>query len=105
VRFVETTVFTRRITEILSDDDYRLLQQALLRRPEQGNLIEGTNGLRKLRWKEEGRGKRGSLRIIYYWHAGREMFLMLYLYRKNEQEDLTATQKKALARAVHEEFR
>ena len=105
MRFVETTVFTRRITEVLSDDDYRLLQQALLRRPEQGNLMEGTNGLRKLRWKEEGRGKRGSLRIIYYWHSGREMFLMLYVYRKNEQEDVTAKQKEALARAVHQEFR
>ena len=104
MRFVETTVFTRRITEILSDENYRLLQQALLRRPEQGNLIEGTKGLRKIRWKEAGRGKRGSLRIIYFWHSGREMFLMLYVYRKNEQEDLTAKQKETLARAVHQEF-
>jgi mRNA-degrading endonuclease RelE of RelBE toxin-antitoxin system len=104
VRFVETSVFTRRITEVLSDDNYRMLQQALLRRPEQGNLIEGSNGLRKVRWKEEGRGKRGSLRIIYYWHAGREMFLMLYMYRKNEQEDLTARQKESLARVVRQEL-
>lgn len=105
MRFVETTVFTRRITEVLSDETYGLLQQALLRRPEQGNIIEGTNGLRKLRWNEKGRGKRGSLRIIYYWHSGRELFLMLYVYRKNEQNDLTAKQKETLARAVHQEFR
>ena len=98
-------MFTRRITEVLSDDNYRLFQQALLRRPEQGNLIEGTNGLRKIRWKEEGRGKRGSLRIIYYWHSGRELFLMLYVYRKNEQEDLSEKQKETLARVVHQEFR
>ncbi|HEX3581718.1 MAG TPA: hypothetical protein VH087_08130 [Thermoanaerobaculia bacterium] len=105
MRFVETTVFTRRITEVLSDENYRLLQQALLQRPEQGSLIEGSNGLRKLRWKEEGRGKRGSLRVIYYWHPSRQSFLMLYVYRKNEQEDLTTKQKAMLARVVNQEFR
>lgn len=61
VRFVETSVFTRRITDALSDDEYRLLQEALLRRPAQGDLIEGAGGVRKLRWKEQGRGKRGGL--------------------------------------------
>jgi mRNA-degrading endonuclease RelE of RelBE toxin-antitoxin system len=104
VRFVETSVFTRRVTEILSDDEYRLLQQALLRRPTQGDVIEGARGLRKLRWKERGQGKRGGLRLIYYWHAEREIILMLFLYRKNEQEDLTTEQKRILAKVVRQEF-
>lgn len=98
-------MFTRRITDALSDDDYRLVQEALLRRPEQGNLMEGTGGVRKLRWSEAGRGKRGGLRLIYYWHAEREIILMLFLYRKSEQQDLTADQKRILAKAVQQEFK
>jgi mRNA-degrading endonuclease RelE of RelBE toxin-antitoxin system len=105
VRFVETSVFTRRVTDFLPDDEYRSLQEALLRRPAQGSLIEGTGGLRKLRWGDEGRGKRGALRIIYFWHVERELFLMLYLYRKNEQKDLKAEQKRTLAKIVREEFK
>jgi hypothetical protein len=104
VRFVETSVFTRRITDAMSDDEYRLVQQALLRRPAHGDMIEGTGGVRKLRWGTEGRGKRGGLRIIYYWHAGWELFLMLFVYRKNEQKDLTADQRRVLANIVREEF-
>lgn len=98
-------MFTRRITDAVPDDDYRLVQEALLRRPEQGDLIEGTGGVRKLRWTEAGRGKRGGLRLIYYWHAEREIILMLFLYRKSEQKDLTADQKRILAKAVQEEFK
>lgn len=98
-------MFTRRITDALSDDDYRLLQEALLRRPAQGDLMEGTGGVRKLRWKEEGRGKRGGLRLIYYWHPQREIFLMLFLYRKSEQKDLTADQKRILANVVQQELK
>jgi mRNA-degrading endonuclease RelE of RelBE toxin-antitoxin system len=98
-------VFTRRILEALPDDDYRLLQEALLRRPAQGDLIEGTGGIRKVRWREEGRGKRGGLRLIYYWHAEREIFLMLFLYRKSEQKDLTADQRRILAKVVQQEFK
>lgn len=98
-------MFTRRITDALSDDDYRLVQEALLRRPEQGDLIEGTGGVRKLRWKEAGRGKRGGLRLIYYWHAEREIILMLFLYRKSEQKDLTADQERVLAKVVQQEFK
>lgn len=105
VKFVETSVFTRRITEVVSDDEYRLLQEALLRRPMHGDLIEGTGGIRKLRWGEQGRGKRGGFRIIYYWNAKREIFLMLYLYRKNEQKDLTAEQRRVLAKVVKQELK
>jgi hypothetical protein len=105
MKFVETTAFTRRITDAMSDDEYRHLQEALLRRPAHGALIEGTGGVRKLRWGEEARGKRGGLRVIYYWHPKREMFLMLFLYRKSDQKDLTAEQRQALAKAVRQELK
>ena len=91
--------------EAMRDDEYRLLQEALLRRPAHGDLIKDSGGLRKLRWGDEGRGKRGSLRIIYYWHAKREMFLMLYVYSKNEQKDLTAEQRRVLAKIVRQEVK
>jgi hypothetical protein len=104
VKFVETTVFTRRLTAVLTDDEYRRLQEALLRRPSQGAVIEGTGGIRKLRWAQQGRGKRGSLRVLYYWHAKREMFLMLFLYQKNEQGDLSPQQRRLFAQVVREEI-
>ena len=105
MRFIETHVFTRRIANVMSDEEYRELQEALLRRPLQGDVIRETGGVRKLRWREEGRGKRGALRIIYYWHVERRIFLMLFLYRKAEQNDLSAEQRRALAKVVREEFK
>ena len=104
MEFVETPVFTGLITEALDDDEYRALQAALVLRPEQGNLIRGSRGLRKIRWSGRGRGKRGGLRVIYYWDPGRGTCYMLFVYRKSEQGDLTASQVRTLARIVREEF-
>ena len=97
--FYETQVFTEQITELLDDESYRELQNVLIRDPETGDLIPRTRGLRKVRWKAPGRGKRGGLRIIYYLVTSEEIF-MLYAYAKNEQEDLTADQSKRLRNLV-----
>jgi len=105
VRFVETPVFTLRLRAALDDPSYRALQVALLLRPAQGKVIRGGAGLRKLRWASSGRGKRGGLRIIYYWAAREGTFYMLYVYAKNEQGDLTPAQVRELARLVREEFK
>ena len=75
VRFIETGAFTRRVVEVMSDDEYRKLQEALLARPTHGVLIPGTGGARKIRWGSQMRSKRGSFRVIYYWHAARQLFL------------------------------
>jgi len=64
----------------------------------------GSSGLRKIRWSAAGRGKRGGLRVIYFWDKASSTCYMLFLYRKNEQGDLTATQTRDLARLVREEF-
>ena len=82
-----------------------MLQTALLLRPEQGALIPGTGGLRKLRWGGKGHGKRGGYRLIYYWDVHSETFYMLYIYPKNVQEDLTTLQKKTLRQLVQKEFK
>ncbi|MBK5297836.1 MAG: type II toxin-antitoxin system RelE/ParE family toxin [Vicinamibacteria bacterium] len=105
MRFVETPIFTASIVRHLEDRSYRRLQIALMLRPEQGPLIPGAGGLRKVRWSRPGGGKRGGLRVIYYWAASESVFYMLHCYAKNEQGDLTAAQTKALGRLVREEFK
>ena len=67
MEFIETPIFTREIRRLLSDDEYRRMQIPLLLRPDIGDLIQGSGGLRKLRWRIAGQGKRGGLRVIYYW--------------------------------------
>jgi mRNA-degrading endonuclease RelE of RelBE toxin-antitoxin system len=79
---VETPVFTRRVLKLLSDDNYRFLQQILVADPEAGDLIRHSGGLRKIRWSVAGRGKRGGGRAIYYWAPARETILMLLMYER-----------------------
>ena len=105
MRFIETSIFTSALRRHLDDEQYRALQLALVLRPDQGALIQGGGGLRKLRWGADGRGKRGGVRTIYYWAVDDEVCYMVYMYAKNEQGDLNATQLRALARVVKEEFK
>ena len=101
---VETTVFTRQVVELLSDDSYRLLQAALAMHPEAGQLIEGGGGLRKIRWRLEGHGKSGGVRVIYYWAVAQERLLLLLVYAKHERDDLTAKQLAVLRKIVKEAY-
>jgi len=105
MQFVETPIFTRLVKALVPDEDYRALQLALMLRPEQGALIQGSGGLRKIRWGGSGRGKSGGLRIIYFWDNEQAAFYMLLAYAKNEQEDLTPEQLRILSRLVREEFK
>ena len=103
--FIETPIFTREIRVLLSDDDYRALQSALLLRPEAGAVIPGSGGLRKVRWGFTGTGKRGGARVIYYWHRAEESIYMLLIYRKSRQEDLTQEQFRVLRKLVKENLK
>jgi hypothetical protein len=76
----------------------------LLARPDAGKVIPGSGGLRKLRWAAEGRGKRGGLRVIYYWFTARGSILLLFIYPKNVQDNLTPDQLKQLKKVVEEEY-
>ena len=99
---IETSIFTRKIVQLISDEDYRSLQLALILRPAAGDLIPGGKGLRKLRWNLRSTGKRGGLRIIYYYDNLEEKIYMLLSYKKSEQEDLTKEQIRKLSNYLKE---
>ena len=100
MEFLETDVFTKRIQEILSDEEYSFLQADLIKTPNAGKLIPGAKGLRKLRWSLEGKGKRGGARVIYYWYVDEQQIYMIYAFKKSDQADLTPDQLKALVQYV-----
>ena len=97
--FYETPIFTEQIVEFLDDDSYRELQTVLIREPELGDLIPRSRGLRKIRWRAAGSGKRGGIRAIYYLVAPEQIY-MLYAYAKNRQETLTQEQTQRLRKLV-----
>lgn len=88
--FIETPLFTRLVTDYLSDDEYRQLQTALVENPEAGAVIPQSGGVRKLRWSLRGRGKRGGLRVIYYVRSRHGVIWLLTLYPKNVAENISA---------------
>lgn len=102
---VETHVFVRVASSLLPEEDLRRLQIALVLRPEQGALIPGAHGLRKLRWGRTGRGKRGDLRVFYFWDKPASRLYLIYAIEKSRQADLTRDQLKELGRVVREELR
>ncbi len=97
---IETPIFTKLITELMNDDEYKDLQEALVNRPDRGSLIKNSGGLRKIRWALEGRGKSGGARVIYYWMTDSDQLYMLWAYPKNVQDNLTDIQLKALKKIV-----
>ena len=92
MELIETPIFTKKITDILSDDEYSDMQWALAINPEMGPVIPGGGGLRKMRWKASGKGKRGGIRGIYYVYARDQKIYLLYPYAKSEQEDIAHQQ-------------
>jgi hypothetical protein len=101
---VETNIFTRQVNALLTDEEYRQLQTALIRRPNLGAIIRGAGGIRKARWALPGKGKRGGVRVIYYWAVTPDQVLMLFMYPKNERGDLTPAQLKILRQIVEEDY-
>jgi mRNA-degrading endonuclease RelE of RelBE toxin-antitoxin system len=102
--FVEFPNFTKRVVDLLDDEEYRKLQAALIANPELGDVIRATGGLRKARWAAKGRGKRGGARVIYYWVTKRHQILMLLVYPKSARDDMTPDERKVLAKLVEQEL-
>ena len=103
--FVELPPFERLRASYLDDDAYRALQNELMRNPHAGDVIEGAGGLRKLRQPDprRGKGKRGGLRVIYYWWLGGEQFWLFTVFDKDQTDDLTPEQRKVVKRLLDTE--
>lgn len=103
--FRESKAFSKRLADLLSDEDFRLMQVSLLLKPEQGKVIPGGGGLRKMRWALPGRGKSGGARVIYFWFVAESVIYLLMIYAKNEQENLTPEQLKLLRKTLEAELK
>jgi len=104
--FFETPLFARLLPDYLDDGGYRRLQKALLENPEKGDVMPGTSGFRKLRWQDprRGKGKRGGLRVIYYYLTADRQIWLFTIYDKDELADLGADEKRALKKAIQAEL-
>ena len=100
MEFIETTGFSKLRESYLNDTQFNLLQLYLMNFPGAGDLIKGSGGVRKLRWGLPRHGKRGGLRVIYYWMATDERILFLTVYRKTEAADLSKKAIKEMRRLV-----
>lgn len=105
MEIAETSVFTRQVDALLDPESYRRLHLELADRPDRGDVIPGSGGLRKLRWEGCGRGRRGGNRVIYFWFPDRSLILLLLIYGKAETDDLTQKQLKILRRVVEAELK
>jgi len=88
----------------LEEDSYRLLQNFLIKQPEAGDLIQGTGGLRKIRWLSANKGKRGGIRVIYYYQVRKKHIYFLTVYSKSEMSDLTPKEKQLLKNLIEEQL-
>lgn len=104
--FIELPAFERRRADYLDDDAFRRLEDLLMKHPEAGDPMPDTGGLRKLRFADarRGKGKRGGLRVIYYWWDAGFQFWLFTLYDKDEMADLTPQQRKALKAMIKAEL-
>ncbi len=108
VTFVELPLFTEQVTRLVEDTDYLQFQKDLLRRPDQGDVIPQSGGLRKTRMRLPGRGKSGGARVIYLHLPKHDTIVLLYLYTKPQRENLSAEQLRRLrdaAGVIKREFR
>ena len=103
MEIAETSIFTKLITEILTDDEYREFQTFLVANPKSGDVIKKSGGLRKVRWKIKGSGKSGGIRNIYYFKEEDNLLLMIFVYEKSKTSNLTPKQIEMLRKTFMEE--
>ncbi|KNE24886.1 type II toxin-antitoxin system RelE/ParE family toxin [Achromobacter spanius] len=102
MEFIETPVFTKLITALLSDEEYSGLQNLLMENPERGDLIRGGGGIRKVRFGRQGTGKSGGIRVIYYWISEDHQIYMLVAYPKSKKDNLSPDEIAILRELVKE---
>jgi mRNA-degrading endonuclease RelE of RelBE toxin-antitoxin system len=87
--FIETTIFTKLLHKYLNDYEYQALQKYLMLNPKDGAVVVGSGGVRKLRWTLGNKGKRGGIRIIYYFKDKDNQIWLLTIYVKNQQTSIS----------------
>jgi len=100
ITIAETTEYARRAKKLLTEQERSELITYLAAHPEAGDVMEGTGGVRKVRWAREGRGKSGGVRVIYYYHSEGMPLYLLTLYGKSEKDNLSAGERNDLAKLV-----
>jgi len=100
ITIAETTEYARRAKKLLTEQERSELITYLAAHPEAGDVMEGTGGVRKVRWAREGRGKSGGVRVIYYYHSEGMPLYLLTLYGKSEKDNLTAGERNDLTKLV-----
>ena len=105
--FIELPAFERNRNDYFDEESFADLLDALMANPSAGDVIEGTGGLRKLRFADlrRGKGKRGGLRIIYYFWTGGPEFWLFTVFDKNEMSDLTPRQREVLRESLKRELK
>ncbi len=98
----ETVPFQSKISDLLSAEEHADLISYLAEHPNSGVLMQGTGGIRKLRWARQGGGKSGGIRVIYYFHNESMPLYLLAAFSKNEKANLSTDEKQLLAKAVKE---
>ncbi len=96
----ELPEYIRRADELLRQDERKAVIDYLAEHPRAGDLMQGTGGIRKLRWGRGGRGKSGGVRVIYYYHDARIPLFLLTIFGKNEQANLSQAERNELAKLV-----
>jgi hypothetical protein len=86
--FIELPIFTKMSGDLLPEDELHALQRAIASNPHIGDVVPGTHGVRKMRWSQQAKGKRGGLRVIYYVQDAKGRIWLLTLYAKNERDNI-----------------
>ncbi len=98
--FIEASTFTKLLSKYLSDEEYQALQTYLMQKPDAGDLVRGSGGVRKVRWALDGGGKSGGVRVIYYWKTQDHEIWMLTIYSKSERATIPSHVLKQIAEAI-----
>ena len=98
--FIETSIFTKHLSQYMKDEEYRLFQLYLMDNTEKGDIVKGSGGVRKIRWAIKNKGKSGGVRVIYYWKENAGETWLLTLYAKNEKDSIPAHILKQIAQEI-----
>ena len=101
--FIETSLFSRLLPRYLNDEEYRVLQWYLLGPPGAGDVVRGSGGVRKIRWSLPGIGKRGGIRVIYYWKVSADEIWLLTTYAKSEKSTIPGHILKQISQEIEDE--